>query len=160
LTYANYIRHDVADTSDSHDPTRLATEVRLVVGRLARRLRQESAGGLTPSQLSVLASVDRLGPIQLGDLARVEAVAPPTLTRAVDRLEEQGIVTRQPDPVDGRAVLVDITPTGRAALEDVRTARVAFLAKGLAELTEDERLVVADAVRLLNTLLAERSPLR
>jgi DNA-binding MarR family transcriptional regulator len=129
--------------------------VRLLVGRLTRRLRQESAGGLTPSQLSVVASVDRLGPIQLGDLARVEAVAPPTLTRAVDRLEEQGIVRRRPDPVDGRAVLVEITPSGRAALEDVRSARSAFLAKGLAALTEDERLVVSDAIRLLNQLLTE-----
>lgn len=149
MTYTNYI--DATDRST----TELATEVRLLVGRLARRLRQEAAGGLTPSQLSVLASVERLGPIQLGDLARVETVAPPTLTRAVDRLEEQGVVQRRPDGSDGRVVRVEVTRAGRAALEDLRTARVAFLAKGLAGLSQEDRTVLAEAVRLLNGLLAE-----
>src|SRR5690348_9925823 len=87
----------------------LAAEIRLLVGRLARRLRQEATAGLTPSQLSALASIERLGPLQLGDLARVESVAPPTLTRAIARLEEDGMVRRRPDPSDGRAVLVEAT---------------------------------------------------
>ena len=133
----------------------MATEVRLLAGRLIRRLRQEAGGGLTPSQLSALASVERLGPIHLGALARVEGVSPPSLTRAVDRLEEQGAVRRVPDPVDGRAVRVEITPGGRAAIEDLRTARDAFLAKGLATLTGDERRFVSEAVRLLGRLLEE-----
>jgi len=135
--------------------TELAAEFRLLVGRLTRRLRQEAGGGLTPSQLSVLASVERHGPIHLGELARVEGVAPPTLTRAVDRLEEQGAVRRRPDPVDGRAVRVELTPAGRAAIDDLRTAGVAFLAKGLAALSEQERRVVAEAVGLLGRLLED-----
>ena len=85
--------------SPARPPPELAPDVRLLVGRLTRRLRQEAGGGLTPSQLSVLASVERLGPIHLGALARVEGVSPPTLTRAVDRLGEQGSVRRVPDPV-------------------------------------------------------------
>jgi DNA-binding MarR family transcriptional regulator len=133
----------------------LATEVRLLVGRLARRLRQEAAGGLTPSQLSALASVEGLGPVHLGDLARVEAVAPPTLTRAVAHLEERELVRRRPDPADGRAVLVEVTAGGRRALRDLRRARVAFLAKRLETLAEEDRLVVAEAVRVLGRLLSD-----
>lgn len=133
----------------------LAAEIRLLVGRLARRLRQEATAGLTPSQLSALASVDRLGPLQLGDLARVESVAPPTLTRAIGRLEELGLVRRHTDPSDGRAVLVEATGAGRRALRDLRRARTAFLAERLGTLSEDDRLVVARAVALLGRLVFE-----
>ena len=133
----------------------LAAEIRLLVGRLARRLRQEATAGLTPSQLSALASIERLGPLQLGDLARVESVAPPTLTRAIARLEEDGMVRRRPDPSDGRAVLVEATGAGRRALRDLRRVRTAFLAERLGTLTEDDRLVVARAVGLLDRLVSE-----
>jgi DNA-binding MarR family transcriptional regulator len=136
----------------------LAAEIRLLVGRLARRLRQEAAAGLTPSQLSALASVERLGPLQLGDLARVETVAPPTLSRAIARLETQGLVRRHTDPTDGRAVLVEVTATGRRAIRDLRRARTAFLAERLRRLTEDDRVVVARAVRLLGDMVAEPDP--
>jgi DNA-binding MarR family transcriptional regulator len=133
----------------------LAAEIRLLVGRLARRLRQEGSAGLTPSQLSALATVERRGPLQLGDLARIESVAPPTLTRAIGRLEEQGMVRRRPDPVDGRAVLVEATAAGRRALRDLRRARTAFLAARLGTLGEEDRAVVARAVGLLRDLVAE-----
>ncbi|MEN3314280.1 MAG: hypothetical protein V7605_514 [Acidimicrobiaceae bacterium] len=132
----------------------LAADIRLLVGRLARRLRQEAAAGLTPSQLSALASVEDLEPVQLGDLARVEAVAPPTLTRAVARLEDQALVRRRADPTDGRAVLIETTAAGRRALRDLRQARVAFLAKRLDTLSDDDRLVVARAVAVLGELLS------
>ena len=134
----------------------LAAEIRLLVGRLARRLRQEATGGLTPSQLSALASIERLGPLQLGDLARVESVAPPTLTRAIDRLEDLGMVRRRPDPSDGRAVLVEVTGGGRRVLRDLRQARTAFLVERLGTLSEDDRVVVAQAVGLLGRLVSER----
>lgn len=133
----------------------LATELRLLVGRIARRLRQQSTGGLTPSQLSALASIERLAPVQLGDLARVEAIAPPTLTRAVARLEERRLVRRRPDPADGRAALVEVTAAGRRALTDVRNAQAAFLLARLGQLTEDERVVIAKAVRVLGRLLPQ-----
>lgn len=135
------------------DTAELAGEIKLLVGRLARRLRQEGTAGLTPSQLSALASVDRLGPLQLGDLARVESVAPPTLTRSIAGLEEQGLVRRDQDPDDGRAVLVQTTPAGRRALKGLRQARVAFLAERLATLSDGDRAVVARAVDLLGDLL-------
>ncbi|HEX8770353.1 MAG TPA: MarR family transcriptional regulator [Acidimicrobiales bacterium] len=133
----------------------LASDVRLLVGRLARRMRQEAAGGLTPSELSALATIEEFGPIQLGDLARVESVAPPTMTRAAARLEDRGLVRRTTDPADGRAVLVEVTAPGRRALRDLREARAAFLAKRLEALGRDDRLVVAEAVRLLSRLLSD-----
>jgi DNA-binding MarR family transcriptional regulator len=135
------------------EPAELAADIRLLVGRLARRLRQAATAGLTPSQLSALASVDRHGPLQLGDLARVESVAPPTLTRAVARLEDQGLVRRSADPADGRVVLVTVTAAGRRALHDLRQARVAFLAERLAQISDEERRTVAEAVRVLGSLL-------
>lgn len=144
MTYAKHIAR-----VDAHDTAELAGEIKLLVGRLARRLRQEGTAGLTPSQLSVLASVDRLGPLQLGDLARVESVAPPTLTRSIAGLEEQGLVRRRSDPDDGRAVLVQVTGAGRSALRELRRARVAFLAERLAMLSDADRVMVARAVGLL-----------
>jgi DNA-binding MarR family transcriptional regulator len=137
------------------DVGELASDVRLVVGRLARRMRQEAAGGLTPSELSALATIEELGPIQLGDLARVESVAPPTMTRAAGRLEDRGLVRRGADSADGRVVLVEVTAAGRRALRDLRTARAAFLAKRLEGLGAKDRLVVARAVRLLGRLLSD-----
>lgn len=138
---------------DAPDTAELAGEIKLLVGRLARRLRQEGTAGLTPSQLSILASVDRLGPLQLGDLARVESVAPPTLTRFIARLEDEGLVRRHPDPDDGRAVLVQVTAAGRRALRELRRARVAFLAQRLATLSDGDRVVIARAVALLGDIV-------
>jgi DNA-binding MarR family transcriptional regulator len=143
------------EVSGDRDVSELASEIRLLVGRLSRRMRQEAAGGLTPSELSALASIEELGPLQLGDLARVESVAAPTMTRAADRLEGRGLVRRAPDPSDGRAVLVEATAAGRRALKNLRTARAAFLAKRLETLEPEERLVVAEAARLLSRLLSE-----
>ena len=153
MIYANHIARVDAPDPDSPDTGELAGEIKLLVGRLARRLRQEGTAGLTPSQLSVLASVDRLGPLQLGDLARVESVAPPTLTRSIAGLEDQGLVRRHPDPDDGRAVLVQVTAAGRRALRELRRARVAFLAERLATLSDGDRVVVARAVELLGAIL-------
>ncbi|MFN2608767.1 MAG: MarR family winged helix-turn-helix transcriptional regulator [Acidimicrobiales bacterium] len=139
---------------DEPETAELAAEIRLLSGRLARRLRQEGTAGLTPSQLSALASVDRLGPLHLGDLARVESVAPPTLSRAVARLEDSGLLRRRPDPADGRAALVEVTAGGRRALGDLRRARTAFLTQRLEALTADDRRLLAGAVRLLDTVVA------
>src|SRR5881227_2139715 len=95
------------------DDTELASRLRLAVTRLARRLRQQAEGEATPSQLSALASVERLGPITLGELAAVERVQPPSMTRIVARLEESGYVTRVVDPTDRRVARAGITDAGR-----------------------------------------------
>lgn len=130
----------------------LAHSLRLVVGRLARRLRQRTLGGLTPSQLSVLASLSRQGPLTLGDLAETEGVAPASISGIVGRLVDKGLVDRAPNPVDGRSTLVEMTEEGRKVLEKGRSERTAFLASRLERLGREEREILAQAVAILGRL--------
>ena len=127
----------------------LAHSLRLVVGRLARRLRQRTLGGLTPSQLSVLASLNRHGPLTLTDLAEIEGVAQASISGIVGRLAEKGLVDRVPNPEDRRSTLVQMSPQGRAVLEKGRGERTAYLAERLDRLTPEEREVLAEAVAIL-----------
>jgi DNA-binding MarR family transcriptional regulator len=117
--------------SDSTDILETAARLRLVTARLARQLRQQAAGGLSPSQQSALASIDRHGPLTLGTLARVEQVAPPTITKVVAKLEEEGLVGRQVDGKDRRVVRVEITAAGRRRQAHTRQRRNAWLARRL-----------------------------
>jgi DNA-binding MarR family transcriptional regulator len=118
------------------DVLETATRLRLTTGRLARQLRQQAAGGLSPSQLSALASIDWHGPLTLGKLARREQVAPPTITKVAAKLEEQGLVRRQVDDADRRVVRVEITAAGRRLLAHTRSRRNAWLARRLRALQE------------------------
>lgn len=127
----------------------MAARLRLATARLYRRLRQRSLGGLTPSQLSCLTSVELLEPVRLGDLATREAVAPPTLTRIVAGLVDIGMVERRPDPDDARAALLTTTERGREALRTVREERTAYLVERLAEVPEEERRRLPELVALL-----------
>src|ERR1700745_3933060 len=86
------------------------TRLRVAIARLSRRLRRHELAGLTPTQLAALSTVERSGPLRLGDLAAAEGIAPSTLTRLVAVLEEAGYVTRRPDPSDARASTIAITP--------------------------------------------------
>jgi DNA-binding MarR family transcriptional regulator len=133
----------------------LGSQLRLSVMRLARRLRQQTAGGITQSQLSALATVAKHGPVSLGELAGIERIAPPTMTRIAARLEEQGLVERRPDAADRRVARVVVSPAGDALLADIRTRRDAFLTERLQELTSDERAVLAKAIPLLERLASE-----
>ena len=130
----------------------LAHSLRLVVGRLARRLRQRTLGGLTPSQLSVLASLSRQGPLTLGDLAETEGVAAASISGIVGRLVDKGLVDRVPNPVDRRSTLVEMTEEGRKVLEKGRSERTAFLASRLERLGSDEREILAQAVAILGRM--------
>ena len=137
------------------DTSELATDLRIVAGRLIRRLRQQAVGGLSASQLSALATVERFGPLNLGELARIEAVAPPTLTRVVAHLEERGLVRRSADPADRRAALVEITATGRRAVTDVRSARAAYLMGRLDRLSVADRGTLTAAVAVIDRMLGD-----
>jgi len=130
----------------------MAARLRLATARLFRRLRQQSLGGLTPSQLSCLTSVEKLEPVRLGDLAAREAVAPPTLTRIVAGLLEIGMVARRPDPDDARAALMTMTEKGRTALQTVREERTAFLVERLHQLPPIDRAKLPELVELLERL--------
>src|SRR5262245_5290859 len=133
----------------------LVVSLRLAVGRLARRLRQQNEGEMTASQFSALASIARLGPLTLGKLASVERLRPPTVTRMVSAMEESGLVLRRPDADDRRIWRVELTHLGRDLLERSRTRRDAYLARRLATLAPEELDVLRDATAVLERLLEE-----
>jgi DNA-binding MarR family transcriptional regulator len=133
----------------------VATRLRIAVNRLQRRLRQQSLEGLSPAQASALGTVNRLGRPTLGELAAIEQVQPPSMTRIVANLADAGMVARESDPADRRSVRVRITPAGGRALERIRTAKNAFLLRRLGDLSADEQRQAEDLVGLLEHLLAE-----
>ncbi len=133
----------------------LAPRLRLVVTRLARRLRRVGTGeSLTPTQAALLSTIERLGPVSPGTLAEAEHLRPPTITTAVDRLERQGLVRRRPDGRDRRCVVVTVTPAGRRVLARSRSRKDALLSEALERLDPGERAVLDQAVAILERLLA------
>ena len=121
--------------------------------RLARRLRTErSSDDLTLSQLAALGSLELHGECTVGELAHIERVKPPSMTRIVNSLVEAGLMVRRPHDVDGRQVMVGLTDTARELLIDNRRRRTAWLALRLAELTADERELLRQSAPLLNRL--------
>ncbi len=123
--------------------------------RLARRLRQEADPGFGQSLVSALATIDRHGPLTLGELAEHERLAPPSITKLVGRLEAEGLVRRSPHPDDGRAVSVAVTRAGAARLAQARRRTNAWLAERLGDLGLEDEARIEDAVELLEALLAE-----
>ncbi len=145
---------EVASAADAAE-AELASRLRLAVTRLHRRLRQQSAAGLTQSQASALASVDRLGSPTLGALAARESVQPPSMTRIVAALEAMGHVTRVVDPDDRRVARVALTESGREVLQRSRSLKNAFLAEQLRGLSPDEREGLGELTVLLERLVAQ-----
>jgi len=131
-----------------------APRLRLVIARIARQLRQnvDAPNDLSTSLVSALATVERCGPITLGELASAERVQPPSMTRAVGKLEGRGLVRREVDTQDRRVVRVHITPEGRRLLQRSRTRKNALLAQKLRTLTNDERAAIDAALPLLERL--------
>jgi DNA-binding MarR family transcriptional regulator len=131
----------------------LSSSLRLSVMRLARRLRVEREDdSLTLNQLATLGTLDRHGPIPLGELAAHERVQPPSMTRIVSGLEERGLAVREPHPTDRRLVVVRITADGTALLAADRRRRDAWLARRLRELTADEHEALRRAAPVLEKL--------
>ena len=143
-------------TRGAVDNEELASRLRLNINRLHRRLRQESLAGLSPAQASALGAVNRLGSPTLGELAAIEQVQPPTMTRIVATLTGSGMVTRVTDGADRRSARVRITPTGKRSLERIRTLKNAFLTRRLADLSPTEQVQAAELVTLLEHLLGEQ----
>ena len=149
--------HPDAGALDAEE-TEMASRLRLAVTRLHRRLRQQSAGGLTQSQGSALASVDQLGSPTLGELASRESVQPPSMTRIVGALEELGLVTRVVDQADRRVARVTLTEVGRNVLARSRSLKNAFLAEQMHRLSVEERTELAKLTGLLERLIARDEP--
>jgi DNA-binding MarR family transcriptional regulator len=133
--------------------TDIADALRLAIGRLARRLRQQALGDMTPSQRSVLASLGHNGPMRMGELAAVEGISGPSLTGIIGRLEDRGFVQRSDDPDDARSTLAAATAAGLDALEEARRERTAFLVTRLGRLSASERETLALAVVLLGRMV-------
>jgi DNA-binding MarR family transcriptional regulator len=135
----------------STDPALLASDLRVVLGQVVRRLRAEHAFPL--SQGTVLGRLDRQGALSVSELAAAERVRPQSMAQTVADLEAAGLVARRPDPGDGRRALVELTGDGRTTLEADRRHRDGWLAQGIAEnLTAAERRTLRDAVALLRRL--------
>jgi DNA-binding MarR family transcriptional regulator len=142
---------------DSPSRTEAAGRLRLAVVRLARQIRQHARSGVTPSQLSALATLDRHGPMRLADLADHEGIARSTITRLVRQLEDGGLITRSADPADGRCAIAALSPNGRELLRDARGRAQAFLAQRIAGLPDLTTEQILDVVAVLERLAAKPS---
>ena len=133
------------------DTTRLASELRMVLGHLMRRLRAEHRFSL--SQGAVLGRLDREGTKSIGDLAAAERVRPQSMAQTVSDLEVDGLIARRADPADGRRTLVELTEQGLQTLEQDRRQREGWLARAIAEdLSAEEQQVLMQALALLRRL--------
>ena len=138
----------------STDTTTVADELGMAVTRLARLLRQQAGADLTPTMRAAVGTIAREGPITLGELAAIEQVAPPTATKVVAKLEDQGLVEREDDPSDRRVVRVVLSDAGRRWLDADRRRRHAWLAERIDELPAADRRRLRDAVDVLEHLVA------
>lgn len=134
-------------------PDEVAAHLRLSATRLARRLRTEAEIGLTPSLLSALAMVHVHGPLTLGALAELEAIAPPSVTKIVAKLQEQDLVERMHDPSDRRVCRVVTTDAGEELLDRSRARKNAWLAERLATASPDELAMLEQAAAVIDRLL-------
>jgi DNA-binding MarR family transcriptional regulator len=145
----------VTTKADKTSLTDSATKLRMAIVRTSRRLRQEAAGeaaGLTPTSVAALASIDRHGPLTPSELARIEAVKRPTVTRTLGCLEREGLVVRTPDPADGRSALVAINAAGRERLRRLRGRKNAYLARRMRDLPAADVETLERAAEILDRM--------
>jgi DNA-binding MarR family transcriptional regulator len=134
--------------------TDTASHLRDAIVRTSRALRQEAAAesGLSPSGTAALASINRSGPLTPSELAELERVKRPSMTRILAGLEGAGLIERTPDPADGRSFLVAINDAGRERLALLRRRKSAYLARRLRKLDPDEVETLARAAELLERI--------
>ncbi len=130
----------------------LASALRLSVMRLSRRMRQERSSSLSPTQIAALATLERHGPMTLGEIAAHERVQPPSMTRVITYLADAGLAARSAHPTDGRQVIAEITAAGRALLESDRRRRDEWLAERLTQLSDDDIAALGRAAPILERL--------
>src|ERR1700712_2108120 len=136
---------------------RPASGLPFVVGTINRRL-GPPADGLTFVALSALASISRVGAVRPGDLARIEGIAAPGMTRLVADLEQRGLVERSADANDRRSTLIHLTPAGEQELLTARASRSAWVAELLEGIGQADADALEQAVGALETLLAAARP--
>ncbi|HEU5106488.1 MAG TPA: MarR family transcriptional regulator [Solirubrobacterales bacterium] len=144
--------------TDSHTQQPLAeraAHLRIAIVRTARRLRQEAAAetsGLTPTSVAALATIERHGPITPSEIAAIERVKRPTITRTLGCLEREGLIDRTPDPADGRSSLVSVNGAGRERLRRLRGRKNAYLARRMRDLSPEEVETLEQAAAILERM--------
>lgn len=141
----------MSDTTETLDTTDLATRFRFALFPLVRQLRHHNVD-LTASQASALATISRRGPLTVGELAKAEHVSSPMVTKIAKGLEEEGLVTRTPNPTDKRVTNLAITKDGQRRLERSRSRKNAWLAKQLQGLTPDELAAIESVIPVLERI--------
>ena len=124
------------------------------IARLARLLRQQDDGELSPTLGAALWTIGKEGPLTLGELAARERVAPPTVTKLVDKLESRGLVERLAGEDDRRVRRVAVTPAGRQSLDTSRRRRAAWFTEQLERLSPADLERLAAAAEVLEALTA------
>lgn len=146
----------MAGTASVEVETETVERLRVALAILSRSLRVTSAGaGLTPTELSVLATVVRGGATRIGELADAERINPTMLSRITVRLCDAGLLRRETDPFDRRSARLEPTAAGRAMQRRIRAERLASLREHLAELSEAEVDSILSSLPALEAL-AER----
>jgi DNA-binding MarR family transcriptional regulator len=132
----------------------LAGQLRVSIGKLTRRLREQAhPGDFTSTQKSVLLRLERDGPVTVSMLARAESVRPQSMRVTVASLETMGVLSGVPDPADGRQTIFSLTPAFLKTVKTSRTVKEDWLVRTLqAQLAPREREQLADAIDLLNRL--------
>jgi DNA-binding MarR family transcriptional regulator len=150
-----------ASSAEGPQPSSAAVaRLRLIVARLYRQLAQASSDdlNLTYAQLSALARTQEYGPVRLGELAALEHVAAPSLTRTLRPLAAAGLISKEADPSDGRSLLVRITEDGGELLGRIRRERSELLARRMSRLTPEQSDALLAALPVLELLLTEPEP--
>jgi DNA-binding MarR family transcriptional regulator len=132
-----------------------AAKLRMAIVRTARALRQEAAAeasGLTPTSTAALATIERYGPLTPSELAEIERVKRPTMTRTLGCLEREGLIERTPDPTDGRSFLVSVNGAGRERLRRLRGRKNAYLARRMRDLPAEEVETLERAAEILDRM--------
>ena len=144
-------------TSPTREVGRVADRLHSAAIHLLRRLRvEDEALGISAPRLSLLSVLVFAGPKRIGELARIEQVEPPTMTKLVDGLVRDGLAVREPDPDDARAVQVRATPRGQRTLQRGRTKRVDTLRTALETLSPTELGALGEGVEVLERVLRDR----
>ncbi len=136
----------------SKSQSHTAAELRLVIGRLIRSIRQHNAGGLTPSQVSALATIEESGPIRISELASRESIGAPVATRVTASLEDLGYIKRIQDSQDKRACLVELTSSGHKVLKNLWEERTAGINQRIQMLSKAEIAALNAALPVLDKL--------
>jgi DNA-binding MarR family transcriptional regulator len=136
----------------------VAGELRVLIGKLSRRLREQAPSDLTWSQMSVLGHLEREGPATVTALARAEGVRPQSMGATVAVLEGAGLVTGAPDPADGRQTILSLTVASREWIKAGRAAREDWLFRAIrTKFAAGEQEEVAAAVQVLKRLIDSSS---